>query len=196
MVRCSRSDGRARNNFMRTPDRRAGVWGKVSRLLWSRSGLLRTLREPSKRGRAPAKRGRRHPSAPAFALTINSHDRRCDGRRKGDPGPLRPRHGQRDREGQHALCDERGWSGARRRQQEGGEAAHEEARRSHIAVDSAPVPFGQSVFSPKHLRLPNRIQAYLDRGNLGNARLQGLQATILKDDDVKYDIVLSAFYIT
>lgn len=40
------------------------------------------------------------------------------------------------------------------------------------------------------------LSAYLDRGNLGNARLQGLQATVLGNSSTNYSIVLSAFYIT
>jgi hypothetical protein len=38
------------------------------------------------------------------------------------------------------------------------------------------------------------LSAYLDRGNVGNARLQGLQATILDGSDTKYSIVLTAFF--
>lgn len=38
-------------------------------------------------------------------------------------------------------------------------------------------------------------RAYLDRGNIGNARLQGLQATLLDGSDNKYDIVLTAYVL-
>ncbi|KAJ6568478.1 major facilitator superfamily domain-containing protein [Mycena capillaripes] len=40
------------------------------------------------------------------------------------------------------------------------------------------------------------LSAYLDRGNLGNARLQGLQATALRGSDTNYSIALSCFFIT
>ncbi|KAJ7822904.1 major facilitator superfamily domain-containing protein [Mycena olivaceomarginata] len=40
------------------------------------------------------------------------------------------------------------------------------------------------------------LSAYLDRGNLGNARLQGLQATVLRGSDTNYSLALSCFYIT
>ncbi|KAJ7730953.1 major facilitator superfamily domain-containing protein [Mycena olivaceomarginata] len=40
------------------------------------------------------------------------------------------------------------------------------------------------------------LSAYLDRGNLGNARLQGLQATVLRGSDTNYSIALSCFFIT
>ncbi|KZV98263.1 MFS general substrate transporter [Exidia glandulosa HHB12029] len=40
------------------------------------------------------------------------------------------------------------------------------------------------------------LSAYLDRGNVGNARLQGLQATVLGGSDTKFSIVLMCFYIT
>ncbi|KAK7033278.1 major facilitator superfamily domain-containing protein [Favolaschia claudopus] len=40
------------------------------------------------------------------------------------------------------------------------------------------------------------LSAYLDRSNLGNARLQGLQATVLRGSDSNYSIALMAFYIT
>lgn len=35
------------------------------------------------------------------------------------------------------------------------------------------------------------LSAYLDRGNLGNARLQGLQKTALDNSDDKYSLVSS-----
>jgi hypothetical protein len=38
------------------------------------------------------------------------------------------------------------------------------------------------------------LSAYLDRGNVGNARLQGLQATVLDGSDTKYSIILTAFF--
>ncbi|KAG0145001.1 hypothetical protein CROQUDRAFT_723661 [Cronartium quercuum f. sp. fusiforme G11] len=40
------------------------------------------------------------------------------------------------------------------------------------------------------------LSAYLDRGNLGNAKLQGLYSHILHKDDTKFSVVLCAFYIT
>ncbi|KAJ7662827.1 major facilitator superfamily domain-containing protein [Mycena polygramma] len=40
------------------------------------------------------------------------------------------------------------------------------------------------------------LSAYLDRGNLGNARLQGLQATVLRGSDTNYSLALSCFFIT
>jgi hypothetical protein len=40
------------------------------------------------------------------------------------------------------------------------------------------------------------LSAYLDRGNIGNARLQGLQATLLDGSDTKYSVVLTAFFST
>ncbi|BGP45152.1 hypothetical protein JCM10450v2_000969 [Rhodotorula kratochvilovae] len=39
------------------------------------------------------------------------------------------------------------------------------------------------------------LSAYLDRGNLGNARLQGLEETVLGDNDTRYSIALSITYI-
>lgn len=40
------------------------------------------------------------------------------------------------------------------------------------------------------------LSAYLDRGNLGNARLQGVQATVLNGSDTNYSVALSCFFIT
>ncbi|ORY27004.1 MFS general substrate transporter [Naematelia encephala] len=40
------------------------------------------------------------------------------------------------------------------------------------------------------------LSANLDRGNIGNARLQGLQAELLSGSDSKYSVVLLSFYIT
>ncbi|KAF8172951.1 major facilitator superfamily domain-containing protein [Mycena galopus ATCC 62051] len=40
------------------------------------------------------------------------------------------------------------------------------------------------------------LSAYLDRGNLGNARLQGLEATVLRGSDTNYSLALSTFFIT
>jgi hypothetical protein len=39
------------------------------------------------------------------------------------------------------------------------------------------------------------LSAYLDRGNLGNARLQGLESTVLKGSDANYSLALACFYI-
>ncbi|WRT68192.1 uncharacterized protein IL334_005167 [Kwoniella shivajii] len=40
------------------------------------------------------------------------------------------------------------------------------------------------------------LSANLDRGNIGNARLQGLQKELLDNDDKKYSVVLLSFYVT
>ncbi|PVF99566.1 MFS general substrate transporter [Serendipita vermifera] len=40
------------------------------------------------------------------------------------------------------------------------------------------------------------LSAYLDRGNIGNARLQGLQANLLGGSDTKYSVVLTMFFVT
>lgn len=40
------------------------------------------------------------------------------------------------------------------------------------------------------------LSAYLDRGNMGSARLQGLEKGVLDGDDTKYSIALSCFFIT
>ncbi|KAG0145003.1 hypothetical protein CROQUDRAFT_659198, partial [Cronartium quercuum f. sp. fusiforme G11] len=40
------------------------------------------------------------------------------------------------------------------------------------------------------------LSAYLDRGNLGNARLQGLQSELLDESDTKFSVVLCSFFIT
>ncbi|WWC71753.1 uncharacterized protein I206_105712 [Kwoniella pini CBS 10737] len=40
------------------------------------------------------------------------------------------------------------------------------------------------------------LSANLDRGNIGNARLQGLQKELLDNSDNKYSVVLLSFYIT
>lgn len=40
------------------------------------------------------------------------------------------------------------------------------------------------------------LSAYLDRGNLGNAKLQGLKSQLLGNNDIKFSVVLCAFYIT
>ena len=37
--------------------------------------------------------------------------------------------------------------------------------------------------------------AYLDRGNMGNAKLQGVQKDLMDDSDTKFSIALSCFYI-
>ena len=38
------------------------------------------------------------------------------------------------------------------------------------------------------------LSAYLDRGNIGNARLQGLEATLLGGSDTKYSVILTMFF--
>ena len=40
------------------------------------------------------------------------------------------------------------------------------------------------------------LSAYLDRGNMGNAKLQGVQKDLMGGSDIKYSIALSCFYIT
>ena len=40
------------------------------------------------------------------------------------------------------------------------------------------------------------MNAFFVTGNLGNARLQGLQATVLDGSDTNYSLALSCFYIT
>ncbi|GAA5895002.1 uncharacterized protein JCM6883_002287 [Sporobolomyces salmoneus] len=39
------------------------------------------------------------------------------------------------------------------------------------------------------------LSAYLDRGNMGSARLQGLEKGVLDGDDTKYSIALSCFFL-
>ena len=40
------------------------------------------------------------------------------------------------------------------------------------------------------------VSSYIDRGNLGNARLLGIEKDVLDNDDTKYSIALICFYIT
>ncbi|KAH8799261.1 MFS general substrate transporter [Flagelloscypha sp. PMI_526] len=40
------------------------------------------------------------------------------------------------------------------------------------------------------------LSAYLDRGNLGNAKLQGLFSHLLGSNDTKYSVCLTMFYVT
>ncbi|GAA5968251.1 hypothetical protein JCM8115_006170 [Rhodotorula mucilaginosa] len=40
------------------------------------------------------------------------------------------------------------------------------------------------------------LSAYLDRGNLGNAKIQGLGKAVLQNDSTKYSIALTCFFIT
>lgn len=40
------------------------------------------------------------------------------------------------------------------------------------------------------------LTAYLDRGNLGNARLQGLEKDVLGGDSEKFSLALACFYIS
>ncbi|KAH8795992.1 hypothetical protein DL96DRAFT_1722435 [Flagelloscypha sp. PMI_526] len=39
------------------------------------------------------------------------------------------------------------------------------------------------------------LSAYLDRGNLGNAKLQGLFSHLLGSNDTKYSVCLTMFYV-
>ncbi|WWD17699.1 hypothetical protein CI109_102140 [Kwoniella shandongensis] len=61
------------------------------------------------------------------------------------------------------------------------------AERKLLAkLDIAILPFAVLLY----------LSAYLDRGNLANARLQGLQANVLEGKDSNYSIALTMFYIT
>jgi hypothetical protein len=55
-------------------------------------------------------------------------------------------------------------------------------RRADVAI----LPFAVLLY----------LSAYLDRGNMANARLQGLQEEVLDDKDTYYSIALSCFFIT
>lgn len=65
---------------------------------------------------------------------------------------------------------------------------HEDPREKRLVwkLDKVILPLAMLLY----------LSAYLDRGNLGNARLQGLQAEILHGSDTKYSIALSCFFIT
>jgi fucose permease len=56
----------------------------------------------------------------------------------------------------------------------------------HLLTDAVILPFAFLLY----------LSAYLDRGNLGNARLQGLQKEALDNSDNKYSLSLACFYIT
>nr|AOR51676.1 MFS general substrate transporter [Phaffia rhodozyma] len=86
----------------------------------------------------------------------------------------------------------------------------EKARTNHIeeAFTTAPVielTEEEKAVERKLVRKLDRViipltallylSGYLDRGNIGNAKLQGL-FTLLDDDDTKYSIVLMSFFIT
>ncbi|EJD37819.1 MFS general substrate transporter [Auricularia subglabra TFB-10046 SS5] len=88
------------------------------------------------------------------------------------------------------------------------EASVRDAEKAAIAApDAPPAPVAIDPHRQRHLLFKQDVlilpltalmylSAYLDRGNAGNARLQGLQATVLDDSDTKYSIVLMSFYIT
>lgn len=79
-------------------------------------------------------------------------------------------HGSTEKEGEDALTVE--------------EKAHE--RRLLTKIDLVIMPLTALLY----------LSAYLDRGNIGNARLQGLQATLLGGSDTKYSVVLTMFFVT
>ncbi|WVF70301.1 hypothetical protein IAT40_005090 [Kwoniella sp. CBS 6097] len=59
-------------------------------------------------------------------------------------------------------------------------------RRLLLKLDCAILPFAVLLY----------LSAYLDRGNLANARLQGLQKSVLDNEDQNYSIALSMFFVT
>lgn len=64
---------------------------------------------------------------------------------------------------------------------------HEEARaerRLLMKLDVVILPLTTLLY----------LSAYLDRGNIGNARLQGLQSNLLHGSDTKYSVVLTMFF--
>jgi hypothetical protein len=63
------------------------------------------------------------------------------------------------------------------------EDLHQE-RRLLTKLDAAILPLTALLY----------LSAYLDRGNIGNARLQGLQANLLGGSDNKYSVVLTMFF--
>ncbi|KAJ6529736.1 MFS general substrate transporter [Mycena capillaripes] len=63
---------------------------------------------------------------------------------------------------------------------------HKAERRLLFKLDVVILPLAALLY----------LSAYLDRGNLGNARLQGLQATVLRGSDTNYSLALSCFFIT
>ncbi|GFZ45527.1 hypothetical protein JCM24511_03253 [Saitozyma sp. JCM 24511] len=59
-------------------------------------------------------------------------------------------------------------------------------RKLLLKLDLAILPFAVLLY----------LSAYLDRGNLANARLQGLEETVLNNSDTNYSIALSCFFVT
>ncbi|WVR06040.1 hypothetical protein IAU60_003068 [Kwoniella sp. DSM 27419] len=59
-------------------------------------------------------------------------------------------------------------------------------RRLLLKLDLGILPFAVLLY----------LSAYLDRGNLANARLQGLQKSVLDNEDRNYSIALSMFFVT
>ncbi|WWC95606.1 hypothetical protein V866_002471 [Kwoniella sp. B9012] len=59
-------------------------------------------------------------------------------------------------------------------------------RRLLLKLDVAILPFAVLLY----------LSAYLDRGNLANARLQGLQKSVLDNSDQNYSIALAMFFVT
>lgn len=55
-----------------------------------------------------------------------------------------------------------------------------------LTTDVVIIPFAALLY----------LSAYLDRGNLGNAKLIGLEEDVLEDDSEKYSLALACFYIT
>ncbi|KIR52877.1 high-affinity nicotinic acid transporter [Cryptococcus gattii Ru294] len=64
---------------------------------------------------------------------------------------------------------------------------HKKAERKLLMkLDVAILPFAVLLY----------LSAYLDRGNLANARLQGLQTELLEGKDTNYSIALCCFFVT
>ncbi|OXG87344.1 hypothetical protein C346_03237 [Cryptococcus neoformans D17-1] len=59
-------------------------------------------------------------------------------------------------------------------------------RRLLWKLDAAILPFATLIY----------LGAYLDRGNIANARLQGLQDEVLDGSDTNYSIALACFFVT
>ncbi|KAM0753497.1 MFS general substrate transporter [Meredithblackwellia eburnea MCA 4105] len=71
-------------------------------------------------------------------------------------------------------------------QQSPPESDHPDTARIIRKLDYVIVPFTTILY----------LAAYLDRGNIGNAKLLGLFATLLHNDSTKYSIAFAAFYIS
>ncbi|KAK4684243.1 MFS transporter, ACS family, pantothenate transporter, partial [Tremellales sp. Uapishka_1] len=62
---------------------------------------------------------------------------------------------------------------------------HKAERKLLLKLDAAILPFAVLLY----------LSAYLDRGNLANARLQGLETDVLDDKDINYSYALITFFI-